>query len=64
MRTFAYQSQLMALIVTALREIGEAKVTQEQLDIIKQHVEKVSEQDFSHDIQLAPIWVRKTLTGK
>lgn len=64
MRTFAYQSQLMALIVTALREIGEAKVTQEQLDIIKQHIEKVSEQDFSHDIQLAPIWVRKTLAGK
>ena len=61
MRTFAYQSQLMALIVIALREIGETNVTGEQLDIIKQHIEKVSEQDFAHDIQLAPIWVRKAL---
>ena len=64
MRTFAYHSQLMGLIVTVLREIGENNVTREQLDIIKQHIEKISEQDFTHDIQLAPIWVRKTLTEK
>lgn len=64
MRTFAYQSQLIALIVTALREIGENNVTKSQLDIVKQHLEKVSEQEFAHDIQLAPIWVRKTLTEK
>ena len=64
MRNFVYQSQLMALIVTALREIGENKVTKEQLDIIRQHLKKVSEQDFAHDILLAPIWVRKTLIEK
>lgn len=64
MRTFAYQSQLMALIVTALREIGENYVTKEQLDIVRQHIGAVSEQDFAHDIQLAPIWVRKILTEK
>ena len=64
MRIFAYQSQLMALIVTALREIGETNVTREQLDIVKKHLENVSEQDFAHDIQLAPIWVRKSLAEK
>ncbi len=64
MRIFAYRSQLMGLIVTALREIGETNVTMEQLDIIKQHLEKISEQDFAHDIQLAPIWVRKFLAEK
>ena len=64
MRTFAYQSSLMALIVTALRQIGENDVTKEQLSIVKRHLEKVNEQDFAHDIQLAPIWVRKTLEGK
>ena len=63
MRTFAYQSSLMALIVTALREIGEGNATEQQKAIIKKHLENVSEKDFSHDITLAPIWVRKELTA-
>lgn len=64
MRTFAYQSQIMTLIVTAMREIGEGNVTDEQMGIIKTHLEKVNEEDFKHDIQLAPIWVRKALMKK
>lgn len=62
MRTFAYQSSLMALIVTALREIGEGHVTESQLAILKDHLKDVSSDDFSHDIALAPLWVRKQLT--
>ncbi|SJL26877.1 hypothetical protein PGIN_84-3_00416 [Porphyromonas gingivalis] len=64
MRNFAYQSQMMLLIVAALREIGENNVTPEQLEIIKTHLEKVSLEDFQRDIQLAPIWVRKLLQNK
>ena len=63
MRTFAYQSSLMSLIVTALREIGEGNATEQQKAIIKKHLENVSEKDFSNDISLAPIWVRKELTA-
>lgn len=62
MRIFAFKSQLMALIVAALREIGEDNVTEEQLAVIKEHLASVSEEDFNHDMQLAPIWVRKILT--
>ena len=61
MRNFAYQSQMMMLIVTAMREIGEGNITSEQLEIIKTHLKKVSPEQFQNDIQLAPIWVRKTL---
>ena len=64
MRTFAYLSPLMALVVTAMREIGEGNVTDEQMAIIKTHLEKVDEEDFKHDVQLAPIWVRKLLMEK
>ncbi|ATS01419.1 hypothetical protein CS549_10380 [Porphyromonas gingivalis] len=64
MRNFAYQSQMMLLIVAALREIGENNVTPEQLEIIKTHLEKVSLEDFQRDMQLAPIWVRKLLQNK
>ena len=61
MRTFAYKSKLMLLVVTALREIGEENVTEQQMDIIKEHLEKVPAEEFRKDIQLAPIWVRKKL---
>ncbi len=61
MRNFAYQSQMMMLLVTAMREIGEGNITSEQFEIIKTHLEKVSTEEFQNDIQLAPIWVRKTL---
>lgn len=63
MRTFAYRSSLMALIVTALREIGEGNVNESQLTILKNHLKDVSGEDFSRDIALAPLWVRKQLTA-
>lgn len=61
MRTFAYRSKLMLLIVTALREIGEENITEQQMNIIRGHLEKVPTDDFQKDILLAPIWVRKKL---
>ncbi len=61
MRTFAYSSKLMLLIVTALREIGEDHVTEEQMGIIRQHLEKIPQKEFQKDILLAPVWVRKKL---
>ena len=61
MRTFAYRSRLMLLTVMALREIGERNVTEQQMNIIKCHLEKVPANDFQNDILLAPIWVRKKM---
>lgn len=59
---FAYQSQLMQLAVLAMREIGEKMITEEQTAKIKKMITNhVSEQDFNHDIILAPTWVRKIL---
>lgn len=61
MRTFAYKSELMALIVTALREIGEENVTEAQMSVIREQLRNIPEDDFSSDISLAPLWVRKLL---
>lgn len=61
MRTFAYRSKLMLLIVMALREIGEENITEQQMNIIRGHFGKVPTDDFQKDILLAPIWVRKKL---
>lgn len=61
MRNFAYQSRLMMLIVTAMREIGEGNVTDTQMEIIKSLLKKVPYNEMKKDIQLAPVWVRKKL---
>ena len=45
------------IIVMSLREIGERNVTEQQMNIIKCHLEKVPANDFQKDILLAPIWV-------
>lgn len=59
---FAYQSQIMQLAVISMREIGENALTDEQLTKIKQIItESVSEQDFNHDIVLAPTWIKSLL---
>ncbi|MBR8706882.1 hypothetical protein IX324_002696 [Bacteroides pyogenes] len=59
---FAYQSKLMQLAVLAMREIGEKLITEEQVAKIKNMIrEHVSEQDFNHDIVLAPTWVKMIL---
>jgi len=60
-RSLAYKSKLLMLIVSALREIGEGKVTAEQLEIIKSHFSHITKQEFEADIQLMPLWIRKTL---
>jgi DNA-directed RNA polymerase subunit K/omega len=60
-RSLAYKSRVLMLIVSALREIGEGKTTPQQLEIIKSHLSNVSQKELNTDIQLMPLWVRKTL---
>jgi len=60
-RNLSYKSKLLMLIVSDLREIGDGKVTPQQLEIIKSHFSHISEQELHTDIQLMPIWVRKIL---
>lgn len=61
MKRFAYKNELMQLIVAALREIGNGKVTEEEINIIKNRLSEVSDADFNKDIALAPAWVQKLL---
>lgn len=59
---FAYHSSLMQLIVLAMREIGYKLITEDQISKIKNMITQfVSEQDFNHDITLAPTWIKSIL---
>ena len=60
-RNLSYKSDLVMLVNSALREIGEGKVTQEQKDIIKEKMQFVSQKELENDIKLMPIWVRDIL---
>ncbi len=60
-KNFAYKSELMMLVVTAMRTIGEDKMTEEERNVLVGHARTIDDSDFKHDIKLAPAWVRKIL---
>ena len=63
-KNFAYKSELMMLVVTAMRTIGEEKITDEERNVLVEHAKNVNDNDFNHDIKLAPAWVRKILIAR
>lgn len=63
-KNFAYKSELMMLVVTAMRTISEEKMTEERRNMFIEHVRTVSDSEFNHDIKLAPAWVRKILIAR
>ena len=60
-KLLSFKSELMSLIVASIKEMGEGCLTEKQISIIKEHLAKVEEEDFRHDVKLAPEWVRKQL---
>lgn len=61
MDNFAYQSELMQLIVLAMREIGIEQIRKDEQARINELLHKVEKDDFKHDIKLAPIWIQDIL---
>ena len=63
-KMFAYKSELMMLVMSAMREIGQASITEEHISKIKEYMNQVGDVEFAHDIKLAPAWIRKILLTK
>ena len=61
LKRLSYKSQKLMLIVSALREIGEGKITKDEQEIIKKHFSTISAKEFETDIKLIPVWIRKLL---
>ena len=51
----------MQLVVASLREIGNGKLNDSDRKLLREQLKKVSEDNFYHDIALAPVWVQKEL---
>jgi hypothetical protein len=58
-RRLSFNSELLMLIDSALREIGEGKVRPQELEIIKEKLKHITQKDIDRDIGLMPIWVRE-----
>jgi len=58
-RRLSFNSELLMLIDSALREIGEGKIRPHELKIIKEKLKYITQKDIDRDIDLMPIWVRE-----
>ena len=55
-------SDLFPLIVAAMKELGKDNVTDEQVAIIKQAIEKYGSPDeIKYDYSIAPQWIKQRL---
>ena len=61
-KSLAYKSDLIMLVVYALKEIGEGKVSSKEIETIRKIVaEYETKESILKDIGLAPAWIRKIL---
>lgn len=56
------KGKISRLVIQALKEIGNGKVTAEEENKIMDLLKKEDLKDLKHDIALAPIWVQKIMT--
>lgn len=57
-KNLASIGKISTLVIQALKEIGKAKVTEEEIKIILEHLSKEEPYKLEHDIKLAPEWIR------
>jgi hypothetical protein len=60
-RNLSYKNNTLMLVVAALKEIGEGKVTPEQHTKIKELISKEKQEDIIADLQLSPAWIKKII---
>lgn len=60
-RNFAYSSPVMQIAVSAMREIGEKNITDEEIDRVRELCSSVDRDTFYSDLRLAPEWVCRAL---
>jgi hypothetical protein len=61
-KNLAFKSDLIMLVVSALKEIGEGKVYPEEIERIRKIlIEHETKESILKDIELAPAWIRKIL---
>ena len=60
-KNLAYKSELLMLAVSALKEIGEHSVSENQMNTVKKVLSQETKENVLQDINLAPVWIRKKI---
>ncbi|MDR1181325.1 MAG: DUF6088 family protein [Bacteroidales bacterium] len=60
-KKLAYKSEILMLIVSALTEIGEQRVTDSDINIVKKALLNERKENIQKDLKLAPIWIRNII---
>src|SRR3546814_9863307 len=55
------KGKISRLVIQALKEIGNGKVTADEEQKILDLLKKEDEKDLKHDIALAPVWIQKIM---
>jgi pyruvate dehydrogenase complex dehydrogenase (E1) component len=63
-RNLAYQGKISMLAIQALREIGKGKVSDAEVEHIKNILQNENPKRLQNDLSLAPAWIRVLLTEK
>lgn len=61
LKVFQFNSARMRNLVEALRFLGKDEIHAERRGVIADNLQGVSDEDFLHDIRLAPSWIRELL---
>lgn len=62
-KIFGYRNDMMQMIASAIRYLGEDKISDWDERILREHLSKVPEKDFQRDIKIPPAWVQDIMFG-
>lgn len=60
-KNLAYVGKISTLAIQALRTIGKDQATAEEIKQIKKILKNENPKHLQHDLQLAPVWIRKLI---
>lgn len=61
-KNLSFIGEISMLVIQALRTIGKDKATDEEIKQIKKILKNENPKHLQHDLQLAPVWIRKLIT--
>jgi hypothetical protein len=61
-KNLAFVGEISTLAIQALRTIGKDQATAEEIKQIKKVLKNENPKHLQHDLQLAPVWIRKLIT--
>lgn len=60
-KVFQFRSEVLRNLSEGLRFIGEENIHTWERGVIADNIQKVSDEDFIHDVRLTPLWIRTLL---